>query len=114
MYENCGWNALYLENHDQGRSISRFASEKEEYRACSGTMLATFLALQGGTPFIYQGQEIGMINLPESWSIEKFRDLEAINFWNELTKTFPKDTPLHRQTMKELRLKSRDNGRLLM
>jgi glycosidase len=114
MYENNGWNALYLENHDQGRSISRFASGKEEYRALSGKMLATFLGLQSGTPFVYQGQEIGMVNLPESWHIGKFRDLEAINFWNELTQACPGDTKLHNQAMKELRLKSRDNGRLPM
>jgi glycosidase len=77
-------------------------------------MLATFLGLQSGTPFIYQGQEIGMTNLPESWKVEKLRDLEAINFWNELTQRTPGDTKLHGQTMKEMRLKSRDNGRLPM
>lgn len=114
MYDNNGWNALYLENHDQGRSISRFGSEKPEYRSLSGKMLATFLGLQSGTPFIYQGQEIGMVNLPESWRVEKFRDLEAINYWNELTQRTPGDTELHNQTMKEMRLKSRDNGRLPM
>ncbi|KAL2814022.1 glycoside hydrolase superfamily [Aspergillus granulosus] len=114
MYENNGWNALYLENHDQGRSISRFASEKPEYRALSGKMLATFLGLQSGTPFVYQGQEIGTVNLPKSWRIHDFRDLEAINFWNELTQAFPEDTKIHEQTIKELRLKSRDNGRLPM
>lgn len=114
MYDNNGWNALYLENHDQARSISRFASEKPEYRSLSGKMLATFLGLQSGTPFIYQGQEIGMVNLPETWQVEKFRDLEAINFWNELIQRTPGDTKLHRQTMREMRLKSRDNGRLPM
>ncbi|KAL2786765.1 glycoside hydrolase superfamily [Aspergillus keveii] len=114
MYENNGWNALYLENHDQGRSISRFASEKPEYRALSGKMLATFLGLQSGTPFIYQGQEIGVVNLPKTWKIDDYRDLEAINFWNELTTAFPGDNDLQQQTLKELRLKSRDNGRLPM
>ncbi|KAJ5408963.1 hypothetical protein N7509_002846 [Penicillium cosmopolitanum] len=114
MYDNNGWNALYLENHDQGRSISRFGSEKPEFRSLSGKMLATFLGLQSGTPFIYQGQEIGMTNLPETWKVEKLRDLEAINFWNELTQRTPGDTKLHGQTMKEMRLKCRDNGRLPM
>ncbi|CAG7969569.1 unnamed protein product [Penicillium salamii] len=114
MYENKGWNALYLENHDQGRSISRFASEKPEHRALSGKMLATFLGLQSGTPFIYQGQEIGMVNLPETWHIEDFRDLEAINFWNELIQNTPGDDELHDRSMREMRLKSRDNGRLPM
>lgn len=114
MYENNGWNALYLENHDQGRSISRFASAKPEHRALSGKMLATLLGLQSGTPFIYQGQEIGMVNVPETWDIGRFRDLEAINFWNELMQVYPGNAELQDQTMKELRLKSRDNGRIPM
>lgn len=111
MYENNGWNALYLENHDQGRSISRFASAESKYRALSGKMLATFLGLQSGTPFVYQGQELGLVNFPEEWGIEKLRDLEAINFWNEFIRDKPE---LHKQTLKEMRLKSRDNARLPM
>ncbi|KAJ5186069.1 hypothetical protein N7491_006061 [Penicillium cf. griseofulvum] len=111
MYENNGWNALYLENHDQGRSISRFASGEPEYRALSGKMLATFLGLQSGTPFVYQGQELGLVNIPDSWGIEKFRDLEAINFWEEFIREKP---DLHEQILKEMRLKSRDNARLPM
>ncbi|KAJ5982790.1 hypothetical protein N7451_012890 [Penicillium sp. IBT 35674x] len=114
MYDNNGWNALYLENHDQGRSISRFASAEPEYRDLSGKMLATFLALQSGTPFVYQGQELGMINVPESWNIQSFRDIEAINFWNDFIKAHPENIELHKQTMKEVRLKSRDNGRIPM
>jgi glycosidase len=114
MYENDGWNALYLENHDQGRSISRFASADPEYRALSGKMLATFLGFQSGTPFIYQGQEVGMVNIPESWDILRFKDIEAINFWNKLIQEHPRDSELHSRTLKELRLKSRDNGRLPM
>ena len=55
-----GWNALYLENHDHPRIISRYGSEK--YRVVSGKMLANCYMLQQGTPFIYQGQEIGMLN----------------------------------------------------
>jgi glycosidase len=114
MCDNDGWNALYLENHDQGRSISRFASAKPEYRVLSGKMMATFLCFQSGTVFIYQGQEIGMVNMAESWGIGRFRDIEAINFWNEFIETHPDNTELHKLTMKELRLKSRDNGRLPM
>ncbi|BAE59534.1 unnamed protein product [Aspergillus oryzae RIB40] len=114
MYENEGWNALYLENHDQGRTISRFTSAGPEYRATAGKMLATFLGLQGGTPFVYQGQEIGLVNVPETWGIEQFRDIETLNYWNEITAAYPNDTELHKVTSQQFRVKSRDNGRTPM
>ena len=71
-----GWNALYLENHDHPRIISRYGSE--EYRVVSGKMLANCFMLQRGTPFIYQGQEIGMvnINLPDP---DQYQDVQTIN-----------------------------------
>ena len=70
------WNAWYLENHDHPRIISRYGSE--EYRVVSGKMLANCLMLQRGTPFIYQGQEIGMtnINLPD---ISLYQDVQTVN-----------------------------------
>ena len=74
--EGKGWNALYLENHDHPRIISRYGSE--EYRVVSGKMLANCYMLQRGTPFIYQGQEIGMvnINLPDP---DEYQDVQTIN-----------------------------------
>ena len=70
------WNALYLENHDQPRVISRYGSEK--YRVESGKMLATMYICQSGTPFIYQGQEIGMTNIHLD-SIDRFPDVSSVN-----------------------------------
>lgn len=110
MINNNGWNALYLENHDQGRVISRFASDKPEWRALSGKMLATFLALQSGTVFVYQGQELAMANVPESWTIDKFRDIETLNHWRSLCG----DEEKQRIAMKEYKIKSRDNARTPM
>ncbi len=74
--EGKGWNALYLENHDHPRIISRYGSE--EYRVVSGKMLANCYMLQRGTPFIYQGQEIGMvnINLPNP---DDYQDVQTVN-----------------------------------
>ena len=74
--EGRAWNAWYLENHDHPRIISRYGSE--EYRVVSGKMLANCLMLQRGTPFIYQGQEIGMvnINLPD---ISLYQDVQTVN-----------------------------------
>ncbi|MDR3314443.1 MAG: alpha-glucosidase [Oscillospiraceae bacterium] len=70
------WNALYLENHDHPRIISRYGSEK--YRVQSGKMLAAAYLLQSGTPFIYQGQEIGMTN-QQLDSLEQFKDVVTFN-----------------------------------
>nr|WP_253743333.1 alpha-glucosidase [Herbiconiux sp. SALV-R1] len=74
-----GWNSLYLENHDQARSVSRFGDDGEHWRA-SATALATMLHLQRGTPYVYQGQEIGMTNAPFA-SIDDFRDVESLNHY---------------------------------
>ncbi|WP_426454133.1 glycoside hydrolase family 13 protein [Paenibacillus sp. S-38] len=75
--ENRGWNALFLENHDVPRSVSRFANDKEHH-AASAKMLATLYMLMQGTPYIYQGQEIGMTNVSFA-SIDDYRDVEIMN-----------------------------------
>ncbi len=72
------WNSLYLGNHDQPRSLSRFGDDGE-HRVASAKTLATVLHLHKGTPFIYQGEEIGMANAPFS-SMTDFRDIEVLNF----------------------------------
>ncbi|WP_224447209.1 glycoside hydrolase family 13 protein [Haloprofundus salilacus] len=72
-----GWNSLYLSNHDQPRSVSRFGND-EEYRVESAKLLATVLFTLRGTPYVYQGAEIGMTNFPFD-SIDEFRDVETIN-----------------------------------
>jgi oligo-1,6-glucosidase len=76
-----GWNSLYLANHDQPRSVSRFGEDREHWRA-SATALATMLHLQRGTPYIYQGEEIGMTNAPFA-AIEDYRDIESLNAYAE-------------------------------
>lgn len=81
MYDNDGWNALYLENHDQPRSVSRFGNDDPAYRTQSAKMLALFLGFQSGTPFIYQGQELGMHNVPRDWSMEEYKDVDCLNHW---------------------------------
>jgi oligo-1,6-glucosidase len=74
-----GWNSLFWNNHDQPRVISRFGDDGAA-RELSGKMLAAFLYLQKGTPFIYQGEEIGMVNYPFGDPSE-LRDIESINFF---------------------------------
>ena len=99
-----GWNALYLENHDQPRIISRYGSEK--FRVESGKMLATMYICQSGTPYIYQGQEIGMTNirLPE---LDMYVDVATYNTYDICKKLgFP-----HKSIMKRLMRASRDIAR---
>ncbi|KAK9326667.1 glycoside hydrolase superfamily [Lipomyces starkeyi] len=113
MYEHHGWNALYLENHDQGRSVSRFASDKPEFRMYAAKMLATFLGLQSGTVFVYEGQELGMANMPKTWGIDKLKDLESINFYNEILESGASEEILQ-VVMGDLQKKCRDNSRTPM
>jgi glycosidase len=75
-----GWDSLYLENHDQPRIISRWGNDTT-YREASAKMLALFHATGRGTLFLYQGQEIGMIN-PPAWTNDELRDLEEIEYYN--------------------------------
>lgn len=81
MIDNNGWNALYLENHDQPRAVSRFMFDEPEYRVASAKLIALFLGLQSGTPFIYQGQEIGMTNVPKEWFPEESLDIDLLHHW---------------------------------
>lgn len=79
------WTTAFLENHDQGRSISRFGNDStEELRVRSGKALATILATMTGTLFLYQGQEIGMVNMPPGWGMEEYKDVWVMNKLEEL------------------------------
>ena len=108
MQEGNGWNAAFWCNHDQPRAISRFGDDVN-YLKESAKMLATSIHLMRGTPYIYQGEEIGMTN-PNFESIDRYRDVEAINAYNNLLeKGYNED-----ETLEILRCKSRDNSRTPM
>ncbi len=101
-----GWNALYLENHDHPRIISRYGSEL--YWRESGTMLAASYIFQQGTPFIYQGQEIGMTNISLS-SIDKYIDVSSHNNYKNVHTNEPE-----RNRLKRIQMSSRDSSRTPM
>ncbi|GAB6502779.1 trehalose-6-phosphate hydrolase [Bacillus sp. UMTAT18] len=108
MQKGGGWNALFWCNHDQPRIVSRFGND-EKYRNESAKMLATAMHMLQGTPYIYQGEEIGMTN-PNFESIEQYRDVESLNIY---------DIKLEEGLSKEeiigiLKQKSRDNSRTPM
>ncbi|MBX0299986.1 alpha-glucosidase [Cryobacterium sp. 1639] len=81
-----GWNSLYLNNHDQPRLVSRFGND-EEFRYESATLWALVLHLHRGTPYIYQGEEIGMTNVRFD-GIEHYRDIESLNHYREAVEQF--------------------------
>ncbi|TDX74085.1 oligo-1,6-glucosidase [Rathayibacter sp. PhB151] len=101
-----GWNSLYLGNHDQPRLVSRFGDDAT-WRYESATLWATLLHLQRGTPYIYQGDEIGMTNVPFA-GIEDFRDVESLNYYAEAVEERGEDPE---QVLAGLRAQSRDNAR---
>jgi len=102
-----GWNAVYLGNHDQPRIVSRFGNEIN-YRKESAKMLATLLLTMPGTPYLYQGDEIGMTNVKFE-DIGKYRDVETINHYRRETKNRSKN-----EVMSEIHRTSRDNARTPM
>ncbi|UTH11513.1 alpha,alpha-phosphotrehalase [Macrococcoides canis] len=102
-----GWNAIFWCNHDQPRVVSRFGSDKTEAeRVKSAKMLAIVLHLLQGTPYIYQGEEIGMTNLYLN-SIEDYRDVESLNAY----KIMKAEGRSENEILKVLQDKSRDNSR---
>ncbi|MBN2907936.1 alpha,alpha-phosphotrehalase [Polycladomyces sp. WAk] len=108
MQRGGGWNALFWCNHDQPRVVSRFGDDRK-YHKESAKMLATAIHLLQGTPFIYQGEEIGMTN-PCFDNIEDYRDVESINAYH-LLRAQGKD---EKTVMAALKQKSRDNARTPM
>ena len=103
-----GWNSLFMNNHDQPRMVSRFGNDKK-YRVESAKMLATLLYTLPGTPYLYQGEEIGMTNVAFD-NIEDYRDIETLNFYREMTKNgLPKE-----RIMEAIHPISRDNARTPM
>lgn len=103
-----GWNSLYWNNHDQPRIVSRFGNDVQ-YRKQSAKMLATCLHFLQGTPYIYQGEELGMTNVAFS-SIDEYRDIETLNMYKE---KHAQGIP-HEELMKSIHAKGRDNARTPM
>ncbi|KAK3906489.1 glycoside hydrolase superfamily [Staphylotrichum tortipilum] len=109
-----GWTTVFCENHDQGRSVSRYASDAPSDRAPSAKLLALMLCALTGTLFLYQGQEIGMINLPASWPISSYRDIESVNFYHAMAAQSGNDPAELAYVMRSLQILGRDNARLPM
>jgi oligo-1,6-glucosidase len=104
-----GWNSLYWNNHDQPRVVSRFGDDRPQFRVASAKALGTVLHLHRGTPYVYQGEELGMANYPFA-GVEEFRDVESLNHYHAAVGAgeAPDDS------LAGMRSVSRDNGRTPM
>ncbi|KRK42856.1 trehalose-6-phosphate hydrolase [Companilactobacillus crustorum] len=106
-----GWNSLYWNNHDQPRAVSRFATDNPKYRVKAAKMLGTTLHMMQGTPYVYEGEELGMTNVHYT-KLSQYEDLESLNAYRE----FVEDEKIIDKTsmLKYLAAKSRDNARTPM
>lgn len=106
-----GWNSLYLNNHDQPRMVSRFGDDSTEaLRSASAKMLGVLMHMMQGTPYVYQGEELGMTNVAFP-DISDYRDIDTLNAWNEMTGELGV-SPEH--MMACIHRRSRDNARTPM
>lgn len=108
MQEKDGWNALFWCNHDQPRAVSRFGSDTTYWKQ-SAKMLAAAIHLMRGTPYIFQGEEIGMTNANFA-SIDQYRDVESLNYYRILQQ----QGKTAAEAMETVAQRSRDNGRTPM
>lgn len=108
--DNDGWTTSFLENHDLGRSVSRFANDSEKYHKNASKMLSLYTILLSGTPFIYQGQEIGMTNVPLSWNLSEYLDIATINFIKSLRESGKSEEEIEK-IKPNINLLARDNSR---
>lgn len=105
--DEVAWNSLYFCNHDQPRIVSRLGDDSPRYREISAKSIATCLHMMQGTPYVYQGEELGMTNAPFR-SIEDYRDPESINAWRDLS---ARGVMPEGELMAAIAYKSRDNAR---
>ena len=108
--EGKAWNSLFLDNHDQPRVVSRFANDSEQYRVVSAKMIATCLHMLKGTPYVYQGEELGMTNAYFD-RLEDYRDIESINAFHQYVDSGLVTAEDMMRYLKEI---SRDNARTPM
>ena len=106
--EGNAWGSLYWNNHDQPRIVSRFGNDSDEFRTLSAKQLATTLHFMQGTPYIYQGEELGMTNVKFD-SIEDYRDGDSIRFYEDMHVDHKRLS--HEEAMQAIYIKGRDNAR---
>jgi oligo-1,6-glucosidase len=112
--QQSAWPTVFFENHDQPRSLPRIGSADNKYRFESGKMLALLLATLSGTLFLYQGQEIGMVNCPVHWPIDEYRDKLSLNFYREVETSTKGNPTALLEAFRGIQALARDNARTPM
>ncbi|EXJ77771.1 hypothetical protein A1O3_10000 [Capronia epimyces CBS 606.96] len=115
MIERDGWNSVFIENHDNPRSVSRYADDADTVRDKGAKLLALMLTTLGGTLFVYQGEEIGMRNAPIDWDVStEYKDIETQNYWKKVQRLHGDDQTQLDQAKKIIQMKARDHARTPM
>jgi oligo-1,6-glucosidase len=111
MLERDGWNSVFCENHDQPRSVSRYTDDSDTWREYGAKLLCLMQTTLAGTLYVYQGEELGMRNVPATWGAEEYKDVESINFLKKYETMYPGDEEKMAYARKVLQRKGRDNAR---
>ena len=114
MIERKGWNSVFIENHDNPRSVSRFCDDSDEWREKGAKLLALMQTTLSGTIFVYQGEEIGMRNMPKDWDVTEYKDIESINYWKKTLELYRHDKDALKKAREVLHTKARDHARTPM
>lgn len=114
MIKRNGWNSVFIENHDNPRSISRYTDDSDQYRHLCAKLLALMQTTLGGTLFVYQGEEIGLRNAPLEWDPSEYKDIETINYWAKCEKIYKDQPDKLAEGRKIIQMKARDHARTPM
>ena len=114
MTEHDGWNSVFIKNHDNPRSVSCFTDDSDAFRTYGAKLLSLMQTTLSGTLFVYQGEELGMRNMPRSWDPDEYKDIEAINFWKKSRALYAHDPEKLAYQKTILQRKARDHARTPM
>lgn len=111
MLDRDGWNSVFIENHDNPRSVSRYTSDTDEFRHLSAKLLCLMQTTLSGTLYVYQGEELGMRNLRPEVPPEEYKDIESINYWQKINKLHHDNPAEIEEARRVLQRKARDHAR---
>lgn len=111
MQDKGGWNSVFIENHDNPRSVSRYVDDSDRYRDLGAKLLALMQTTLSGTIYVYQGEELGMRNLPPHVEPKEYKDIETINYWRKSQSLAKGDERMLAEARKTMQRKARDHAR---
>ncbi|ETN42374.1 uncharacterized protein HMPREF1541_01528 [Cyphellophora europaea CBS 101466] len=114
MIERDGWNSVFIENHDNPRSVSRYTDDSDTWRDKGAKLLALMQTTLGGTLFVYQGEEIGIRNAPLDWDTAEYKDIETVNYWKKCEAIYAHNPEKLAEGRKIIQMKARDHARTPM